>query len=491
MANVQMSKSVACLGAAGLLALAGSAFGQNCPNGVNPAQCNPVGTCNGADVIVGDLNGIANYNAVGTTEAFSLGTTSCNIGNIWLNWFDSTNQHPVIGGSMYKLRMPSAGGASSYEQVGQSWLKHGFFALSEGLCCQGCQATNGQHLGVHCSDPYTAARNGTQGPLGPKWQVNAATGVFTYPPANPSFSGSVARRLQVAIADLEVSSANVRYFGASHYVTNDDASAGNKYNNQSYRAVNISGSGSAWNGALSGATQRAQQGIRAWGDTVPGVVESDIFVVNDGLIIVAAQATDLGNGQWHYEYAIQNMNSDRSVQAFTIPVPAGVTITNIGFHDVPYHSGDGPGNANFSGTDWTPSMVNGSESAGSMSWATQTFAENASANALRWGTLYNFRFDANSGPVEGGAEATLTLFKPGTPTSVNSSNIPAPGSLPPAQCPCDHNEDGTLNSQDFFDFTGDFFNNDPASDFNGDQLINSQDFFDFLACLFTPPKDCQ
>jgi hypothetical protein len=53
-----------------------------------------------------------------------------------------------------------------------------------------------------------------------------------------------------------------------------------------------------------------------------------------------------------------------------------------------------------------------------------------------------------------------------------------------AICTADFNGDGSVNSQDLFDFLSAFFAVAPYADFNRDGVINSQDFFDFLAAFF-------
>ena len=361
-------------------------------------QCDQAGEY--PDVIVGSLHQVSSYGSSGSFSAYSVGTTSCNIGTCWLNWISGTSEHPVIGQNLFRLK------DGRFEHIGQSWLKHGFTALSQTLCSNDCISTSGTHLGVNCSDPYSASLNGQQSNLGPKFEVNAHTGVFPYPATNLGQTGnSIFKRLQVPTADVDpAQNPGASYFVEGQYVTQDDSAAGKQDNNASWRKVNVTPASISF---VSGSTTaREEPGIFAWADADASVDLKSIHVPSDGLLWLGTRVTDLGSGQWHYEYALQNLNSHRSVGSFSIPLTAGLSVTNIGFHDVHYHSGEP-----FSGTDWTATLA-----PGSLTWATQTFAQNENANALRWGTLYNFRFDANAPPVNGAA--TLGLFRPGSPSQV-------------------------------------------------------------------------
>ena len=388
----------------------------------------------GPDVTVGVITGPMNYVSANGLEAVSLGTTSCNQGTATVSWKANVAQHPVIGGELYRFK--EVNGAGRFEQLGLSWLKHGFFAESGGVCCANCIPTDGTALGVGCSDPYTAERNGTQSLLGPRWQVNPHTGVFTYPPPHPT--GTNTGRIQVDVADLEPSSpSGTRYFANSQYIASDDAAAGNANNNCSHREVTVTGSGSIWGFSYLTATVREQPAIRAWQSCESSVTLRNIQIPNEGFLILGYKTTALGGGDYHYEYAIYNMNSDLAVGSFSLPVPSNVQISNVGFHDVTYRGGDGIGGVNRDGTDWPHE-----HSGGTLTWSTETFASDPNANAIRWGTTYNLRFDANAAPTVG--TVTLGTFKNG---GFVQTTADVPGDVPPGtpfcfgdgsgtQCPC-------------------------------------------------------
>jgi hypothetical protein len=54
------------------------------------------------------------------------------------------------------------------------------------------------------------------------------------------------------------------------------------------------------------------------------------------------------------------------------------------------------------------------------------------------------------------------------------------------RCRADWNLDGTVTSQDLFEFLDDFFQQSPVADFNGDGRLDSDDFFQFLSEFFVP-----
>jgi hypothetical protein len=417
-----------------------------------PGSGGDSGLLPGPDVIVGAIPDVARY-APATVNgveyaSYAIGTTSCNIGSSQLQWQPMPSTlHPTIPQNMYRWKN------GRFEQIGMSWIKHGFCALQQSLCGTCIPAGSGcpTVLGIGCSDPYTASLNGAQGDLKSRRGVNAATGAFlpNYTDPTSSEPSSLRERLRVSRADLNPSqNANAQYFVEGHYIHPEDASSGNDNNNCSYRKVIIGATWSTTSGyplTLSGATVQQQPAINAWKTIQPDVELRDYEVPGDGLFVAAHRASDNGNGTWHYEYAIFNMSSDRSGGSFSVPVPVGVNVTNIGFSAPLYHSGDQ--NAGAAGYNQNIPWI-GTRTESAVLWSTTPFTQDSTANALRWSTMYNFRFDADRPPQD--VAATLGLFKPVTLTStVTSLIIAGKGpSAPPTSNPADLNGDGLVDGSD-------------------------------------------
>jgi hypothetical protein len=457
------------MSALALALCAGRASAQN-------TQCGGPGLVSAPDLAVGVLTGPQNYTATGGFDALSIGTTSCNMGNINVQW-NACNSvtHPVIGGNLY--RWSTVNGATRFEQVGLSWLKHAFTALTNSDCCS-CNGQGGSVLGVGCSDPYTAGRNGSQSGLGPRGEVNAFTGSYTSATCGHHPSGNNNGRLEVNLNDLVNTSggstATTRYFGESQYINHDDAIWSDvnhpagwlSMNNASYIEVTVSGTSTEHSFAFLGSTQRFKSAIEAWKLIDPTVTQSVVIVDGEGKYIVSSKATSIGNGLWHYEYAVYNMNSDRSGGTFSVPIIDAVGATNIGFHGVIYRGGDGVTfGTNYDSTNWPGNKANGA-----ITWATTPFATNANANAIRWGTTYNFRFDTPLPPAAATGRVTLGLFKPGTPTSVDVAAV-VPGMPTCGSADFDHNGDAGTDAdiEAFFAcLAGNCCASCGSTDFNGD-----------------------
>ena len=428
----------------------------------------------GPDVIAWTIGGENSFDVdyIGSSDGiggYSMATQSCNWGDEVLNWYGGTNQSPIIMQNLYRLK------DGRFEQIGlQAFMKHSFCALSE-PGCGSCQSTNCDTLGIGCADTYWAGLNA--GGECPRSDVNGFTGEYPYPfSMNPTGPSSLRGNVQVNNSDIDPAlNPGARYFFEAQYVAADDMQAGNGNNNASWREV-VFNSTSDVDPIATGpsATNNSQSAIQAWRDIDSGVRLSTTAVPDEGgKVVVGANVIDNGDGTYDYEYAVYNMNSDRSIREITIPTGNAI-VSNLGFHDIPYNSGE-----IYDGTDWTSSSA-----IGQVSWSTQTYSQNQNANAIRWGTMYNFRFTATTGPEVSSIE--LGIFKPGGATSYSVSTIiPAgdavdPCDLPLGDCPEDVDGNGMVAVGDLLAIVGDFGECGdgtyrPAGDVNGDCCITVSD----------------
>lgn len=384
------------------------------------------GTVPGPDVVVGDLSGLSQFGSSGTQVGLAVGTDSCNFGTQNLHWFAlPDNDHPVIPQNLYRM----SGGATNderFEQIGQSSVKHAFTALTNNICSLGCNGVGGANLGSGCSDPYSASLNA--GPsLGSRAWINPFTGAYprgdsaTPPNTHTGHSHTgVSHRIVTEMSDLNtVLNPGATYYAEAQYITpheytwcQSNPGQCNMYNNVSYRRYNVSGT-TSFSFSPAAATVRTKAAISAW--TGASFVDIQPDPGNDGIGVVAYKVTHPSADVWHYEYAVYNQNLDRGIQMISVPVGSGVTLSNIGFHAPPQHPGwsfDGTvGNAGYSSAPWAQAQTSSA-----MTWSSETFAQNPNANAIRWGTMYNFRFDSNRPPQT--TTATIGFFKTGAPITV-------------------------------------------------------------------------
>ena len=389
----------------------------------------------GPDVIVGEIEDVDQQEnvVVGTQVGLAIGTDSCNNGDQPVDWFAlPQTDHPVVPQNLYRM----SGGASNderFEQIGQSWMKHTFLALEDFVCgtcnTSGCQT--GSHLCPGCSDPYVSGLNGDQSSIGSRAWVNPFTGSF---PSNANdHSGhvhnAVSHRILVETSDLiPADNPGATYYGEAAYISpheytwcQSNPDQCNMFNNFSYRKFSVTGGPTIFSFPSAGSTVRMQPAIQAWAATGATVYQVEPDPGNDGLFFVGYKVTGPNAGLWHYEYAIFNMNLDRAVQSFEVVFPGfPPNLSNIGFHAPPQHPGwahDGTeGDAGYSSTPWTFTLNGPPPFPNSAVWNCETFAQNQNANAVRWGTLYNFRFDSPAAPAT--STANIAFFKTGAPVAV-------------------------------------------------------------------------
>jgi hypothetical protein len=357
------------------------------------------------DVGLGDLAEIQQVGHLGTwpngTAGLAMSTTICNVGSVDVPWLaPMAEDHPLIHMALYRLLN------GRLEQIGVSWMKHGFFATSNSQCTTCQNPSDGSYLAIGCSDTYSVSNNSNRTFLGPRSEVNPYTAAWTCTGSHfsggindcvrrHSSSGHTSIDHRLIAADADLNNVGATYFYETAYFVRNDQDLSN---NWASRICTMSWDGSMWNFTTptSGNPLLSGPALVRWGD----LTTTKAVTSTDGEVMLSVQTTDLGGGAYHYEYALLNKTSDRRIRSFSIPAYGVSNITNLGFHD----------NDASAANDWTVSVTDGV-----ITWQTSTYETNPGAPALMFGNMMNFRFDANAAPVD--RNATLGLFKPGTVTT--------------------------------------------------------------------------
>jgi hypothetical protein len=322
------------------------------------------------------------------------------------------DQHPFLVWNLYRM---AADGR--IKQVGVSGVKHAFETVN-----WNCSCGDGNVIYPGCEDTYAVWNNDGTGLLGPRSELipskaiwGRCESVFDTDCNGNEDDGGIPDSLydfRMAVTESDLlppQSTGARYFFEYWYVVRDDQ---NIYNTMGYREVQPTKSGSSWSVALvdnvpAGNNFHLGPIINQW--VAPeghgASASNEELVTPSGHARVAVKATDLGNGSWRYEYAVMNfdyshsqidpahpdepnlkLDSSHGFGRFSIPLPAGVTASDLHFDDTDLDSTN----------DWTAT-----NSGNALTWTAPS-----SGNSLDWGMLYHFEFVANSAP---GAAALLQL----------------------------------------------------------------------------------
>lgn len=333
------------------------------------------------------------------------------------------DQHPFLIWNLYRI---DADGRIS--QIGRSGVKHAWLTTN-----QQCDSSPGSNhiLGRGCVDTYSQSNNDEISDLGPRSEIIPAKGLWgrcgsvydrdcdgnddglSTPCSNIGGSSQGCRNwaFRLAVHEDEIDPAlhpGASYWVESWYVVRDDV---NIYNTMQTRVVSFSQDAGTWSSA-DGASDDAVAGLKlgpaidrwlARGTTTATARSSDIDTSN-GRGRLAARVTDLGNGYWRYDYVVSNFDfaigvlegaepnlkvlSNTGFTAFEVESSEAATLQNPQFAD---------GDRN-SSNDWAASTV-GSV----LRWGTSSFGggRTLAGNALNWGTMFRFSFEAETAPVEG------------------------------------------------------------------------------------------
>lgn len=377
----------------------------------------PEGTCppnwkGTIDVALIDMSSVTQTERSGGRVSITPSARLKNVGTADVPWYSkfsgshppyNNDQHPYLVWALYRLD------GAIFRQLAVSDVKHAFTTINTN--CTGCSA-DGHILGLGCEDVYSQGTNISYNSLSLRPEITAHLGLWSstgshfdqngdgnqdHPPGNPD--SGFDHRLNVAETELDV--AGARYFFEGWYIVRDDV---NIFNTMGYREINPT---QAMTGNWTFPTLHALisgPAINAWvSSSFPPAGTNNVTLdTGEGHVQLAVRTSDLGGGQTRYVYALMNHDLDRQIKSFSLPIANGVSVSNPIFYDLDDDTGN----------DWTVSIT-----ANAITWTLPGDA----TQALDWGTMHTFGFDANVAPQA--SNATLGIFEAGSPATYGIATL--------------------------------------------------------------------
>ncbi|MCB9878456.1 MAG: hypothetical protein H6835_12725 [Planctomycetes bacterium] len=316
----------------------------------------------------------------------------CNPGSVTIPWYAAMqSNHPKFGFLLVRLSN------DRLEQISDwSFCKHAFTSTNYTGPCGPCQnPSTGTVMGINCADTYGAGNNADRTWLGPPSEIDPWLGTWNpvgsyfdigdpsqagYPAAadgNRSLDQSIFDSVdnRVTVDEIDLTTAGAQYYYGLQLIHQGEALA-NRGDNNAHRGFNPSYGGSTWSFTNDEALEYGSI-LTRW----PGAqVDEGHNGNDDGRFFVAVKVTPLGGGNYHYEYALHNVDNSRAGGGFRVPIDPTATASNFTFGDIDTNGAN----------DWTGARI-GNE---------VVFTAPAS-NFVEWNTIYNFGFDATFPPGQG------------------------------------------------------------------------------------------
>lgn len=347
--------------------------------------------------------------------------------------FDPADQHPYLVWNMYRIA------DGRIEQLGTSGVKHAFTTLNFNCdaVIASCPYLNGSILGPECEDVYSSGTNDSNSNQGPRYDINPDTGLFfsTGSFFDPNATGnqtvqSTSFENRLMVDETELSTPGAEYFLDSWYVVLHDVDI---WNSMGYHPISPTPAGNGW--TFNPGAFNVGPVIDQWvpeGTTDPLETHVSIRIKNNdggasypdnmpqGHLRVLSKVTEVAPGRWRYNYAIQNYDFKRGIDQVRIPVPASGQLfeTYFGAPEVDGHQVE----------PWAVQRDGGELVFTAPPPTPQTPPAPPASNALTWFSLFNFEFETDIAPIDGGALMNLRAAEAGTPNEL-SANVVAPGLL--------------------------------------------------------------